>query len=86
MASEFQSIFHNEEELCQVLSKQDQGKYKLNLWEANRLTLQSVGVPLKHITTTDLCTACNHEILFSHRASGGKRGNLGAFLGINPEE
>ena len=86
VASEFQSIFHNEEELCQVLSKQDQGKYKLNLWEANRLILQSVGVPLKHITTTDLCTACNHEILFSHRASGGKRGNLGAFLGINPEE
>ncbi|MBQ9990428.1 MAG: laccase domain-containing protein, partial [Lachnospiraceae bacterium] len=27
-----------------------------------------------------LCTCCNPEYLFSHRASNGMRGNMGAFL------
>ena len=30
----------------------------------------------------DKIVCCNPEFLFSHRASHGKRGNLGAFLGI----
>ena len=37
---------------------------------------------LIHIYVTDICTCCNPELLYSHRASGGKRGNLAAFLGI----
>ncbi|HCE78653.1 MAG TPA: laccase domain-containing protein, partial [Lachnospiraceae bacterium] len=28
----------------------------------------------------DICTCCNPDLLFSHRASHGRRGNLGAFL------
>ncbi|MFR3320969.1 MAG: laccase domain-containing protein [Lachnospiraceae bacterium] len=28
------------------------------------------------------CTCCNPQIFFSHRASGGKRGNLAGFLMI----
>ncbi|MDD6504834.1 MAG: laccase domain-containing protein, partial [Lachnospiraceae bacterium] len=31
-----------------------------------------------------ICTCCNPQLLFSHRASCGKRGNLGAFLMIRP--
>ena len=31
---------------------------------------------------SNLCTACNADLLFSHRASKGRRGNLGAFLMI----
>ena len=29
---------------------------------------------------TDVCTACNPELLFSHRASGEKKGKSGRFL------
>ena len=56
------------------------GKYQLDLWEANRLVLLGAGLLNEQITLPDICTCCNGELLFSHRASKGKRGNLGAFL------
>ncbi len=56
------------------------GKYQLDLWEANRQIMIEAGVREDQIEVTDICTCCNPEFLFSHRASHGKRGNLGAFL------
>lgn len=56
------------------------GKYQLDLWEANRRILLNAGVLPEHLAVTDVCTCCNKEVLFSHRASNGKRGNLAAFL------
>ena len=58
------------------------GKYQLNLWEANRIVFLESGIQPAHISMPNLCTCCNPELLFSHRASHGKRGNLGAFLGL----
>lgn len=58
------------------------GKYQLNLWEANRQLLREAGVREERIEVTDICTCCNSEYLFSHRASMGRRGNLAAFLGL----
>lgn len=58
------------------------GKYQLNLWEANRQNLLAAGVRNEKIAVTDICTCCNDGYLFSHRASHGKRGNMGAFLGL----
>lgn len=56
------------------------GKYQLDLWEANRQVLLEAGILPEHIQVTDICTCCNFDLLFSHRASHGKRGNLGAFM------
>lgn len=56
------------------------GKYHVDLWLANRLVLRRAGLKEEQIYTTGLCTKCNPEIFFSHRAMGAKRGNLGAFL------
>ena len=56
------------------------GKYQLNLREANRQILRQAGVKDDRISVTDICTCCNSEYLFSHRASMGRRGNLAAFL------
>lgn len=58
------------------------GKFQLNLWEANRMILMEAGISQEHISMPNLCTCCNPQFLFSHRASKGKRGNLGAFLGL----
>lgn len=55
-------------------------KYYLNLWRANEIVLLEAGVKKEHIAITDICTCCNSKILFSHRASHGKRGNMGGFL------
>lgn len=57
-----------------------EGKYQLDLWEANKRILLGAGILEEHLAVTDLCTCCNSEYLFSHRASQGKRGNLGAFI------
>lgn len=60
--------------------KKENGKYQLNLWKANELVLLEAGIQPSHLVITNLCTCCNEKWLFSHRASHGERGNLGAFL------
>ena len=62
--------------------KKENGKYQLNLWEANKIIFMETGITENHISMPGICTCCNPEFLFSHRASHGKRGNLGAFLGL----
>lgn len=58
------------------------GKYQLDLWLANEMILTGCGVLKEHIQVTDICTGHNSSYLFSHRASRGRRGNMGAFLGL----
>ena len=65
--------------------RKENGKYQLNLWKANEEVFKESGILPDHISDTDLCTCCNSEALYSHRASHGKRGNLGAFLGLKEE-
>ncbi len=57
-------------------------KYLLDLWKANFYVFREAGVPEERIQVTDICTCCNPDYLFSHRASHGKRGNMGAFLAL----
>ena len=60
----------------------DSTKYQLNLWEANKIVLTEAGIKEENLSITNICTCCNPDFLFSHRASCGKRGNLGAVLMI----
>lgn len=66
----------------EIYYKKENGKYQLNLWKANEQIFKEAGILSEHIFVTDLCTCCNSQALYSHRASHGKRGNLGAFLGL----
>lgn len=63
-----------------ILIDKHNGKFQLDLWKANGIVLQDAGVLPEHLAITNICTCCNDRLLFSHRASKGKRGNLGAFL------
>lgn len=58
-------------------------KYYLNLHAANRINLLRAGIPQENIYVTDICTCCNPGLLFSHRASKGKRGGLCGYMMIN---
>ena len=69
-----------------ILHRDGKGDIYLDLWQTNLQILLEAGVPEKQIAVTNLCTCCNPKELFSHRASEGKRGNLGAFLMLVPEE
>lgn len=62
--------------------KKEHGKYQLNLWKANEIILLEAGVLLSNLAVTNVCTCCNSELLFSHRASKGERGTLAAFLAL----
>ncbi len=68
---------HSKEEF---LDQKENGKYQLDLWKANEIILLEAGILPEHLDITDICTCCNPDLLFSHRASHGKRGNLGAFM------
>lgn len=87
VADQFRKAFADtdREDMGAILREKGEGKYLLDLWEANRLVMKEAGIREEHISVTDLCTCCNPEFLFSHRASHGKRGNLGAFLALRRE-
>lgn len=82
VADAFRSAFLKPGQEKEILRAKGGGKYQLDLWRANEIVLTEAGIPKEQIQTTDLCTYHNSSYLFSHRASRGKRGNLGAFLGL----
>jgi copper oxidase (laccase) domain-containing protein len=57
-------------------------KIFLDLAEANRQQLLTVGVPAKSIDAPPLCTNCRTDLLFSYRAEKGKTGRMMAVVGI----
>lgn len=82
VAEAFRKEFRKPGQEQEILISKGSGKYQLDLWRANEIILAEAGIPAGQIQVTDLCTCHNSEYLFSHRASQGKRGNLGAFLGL----
>ena len=55
-------------------------KSRLDLWEANRHALIEAGVPAAQIELAGICTQCQSDRFFSHRANGGIP--AGRFAGI----
>lgn len=81
VANEFRNNFSKEQ--CKQLIKENQNnKYILNLWKSNFYTLIEAGLQEEHITITDLCTMCNSDVFFSHRATKGQRGSLAAIMAL----
>jgi len=54
----------------------------LDLVEANRRQLMDTGVSPKNIDTSQLCTSCRTDLLFSHRKENGNTGRMMAVVGI----
>lgn len=81
VADVFRVRFSSKEQQIEILKEgKEEGKYQLDLWNAVSITLLEAGILEEHVAVTDVCTCCNPELLFSHRASAGRRGNLGAFM------
>lgn len=58
-------------------------KYYINLWTVIKTMFLKMGIPKENITVTDLCTKCNSDIFFSHRATNGMRGSMAGIIGLN---
>jgi polyphenol oxidase len=55
-------------------------KVELDLWKANQFILQKSGV--HQIEIAGICTACNPQDWYSHRAEEGKTGRFGVLIGL----
>jgi YfiH family protein len=53
---------------------------QFDLWRANRLILEQVGV--RQIEISGICTACNLGDWYSHRGEGGRTGRFGALIAL----
>ena len=70
--------FGNESE--QVLQSWD-GRIHFDLWKTNQLQLERAGV--ENIQVAGICTACNTQDWFSHRAEKGRTGRFGALIALS---
>ena len=59
-----------------------EGDLQLDMVEANRRQLLAAGLGADAIATVGGCTACQPELFYSHRASGGHAGRMMAVIGI----
>lgn len=48
--------------------RRDDGRTIFDLWRANHLALEAAGVPAEQIEVAGVCTRCNADRFFSHRA------------------
>jgi copper oxidase (laccase) domain-containing protein len=57
------------------------GNIHFDLWKANSLVLEKAGV--EKIQIAGICSACNTQDWFSHRAEHGRAGRYGAILAMS---
>lgn len=67
-------------EVAQQAFDMKNGEIRFDLWLANQLLLEKAGV--KDIEISGICTACNLEDWYSHRAENGKTGRFGAVISL----
>ena len=83
VAEQFQKAYPAEQISEILVPGAQEGKYQLDLWAACYYTLQKAGVLSTSIQVAKVCTCCHKDVLFSHRATSGKRGNLNGFIWKN---
>ena len=76
--------FYNLKDLdnSKFIFPKDEVKYMIDLLETNRQIVIKAGVKEENIVLSDLCTKCNSDLLWSHRATNGHRGTMCAFMCI----
>ncbi len=63
------------------LITQNNGKLYFDLWKANQVSLDEVGVNL--VEAVGICTQCNLADWFSHRGEHGNTGRFGVVFGLS---
>ena len=56
------------EDADELMKRHESGKYHLDLWKANLMTMERSGIPRNHIEITNICTCCNPDTFYSYRA------------------
>ena len=71
-----------------IIEKEEEveNKYFIDTTLINRLILQEVGVKEENIVESGICTACNSEIMHSHRIDGDLSGRNVSVMGLKEGE
>lgn len=74
--------FYNLKDLdnTKFIFPKENNKYMIDLLETNKQILIGAGVLSENITVSDVCTKCNSDLLWSHRATNGNRGTMCALM------
>lgn len=82
VVDEFHKEYDGKFDVSSIYYAKENGKMQLDLWEANRQILLLAGLKPENIVVSEVCTSCHSDLLFSHRKTNGKRGNLVAVMEI----
>ena len=78
-----EQVVRHEFEFAEQISKPTRvGHWQLDLWLANSLQLQEMGLPKRQIFSSKVCTVDNNNLFFSHRAEQGFTGRMGVFVSL----
>ena len=80
VVEEFQKAYHEADEF---ITYKGNGKYLLDLWEANLQQFEEEGLLDDNITLAGECTYCNKDMYFSHRRDHGRIGSLASIMQLN---
>ena len=64
----------------ECVRKKENGKYHIDLKRITAMQLKECGLKDENIENSLICTMCENESFFSHRAQGGRSGLLGGFI------
>lgn len=60
-------------------------KFHIDLQGINRASLRAAGLKEENIIDSEICTKCNHEEFWSHRATNGRRGVQAGVICVGKE-
>ena len=80
VVDEFHKAYDGKFDVSKIYDIKSEDKRQLDLWEANKHILLLAGIKEENIIVSGVCTSCNDDLLFSHRKTDGKRGNLVAVM------
>jgi len=63
-----------------LVKEKQNGKYMVDLWEANRRILLGCNIKPQNIEVLKLCTVCRNDIFYSYRTHKDATGRMGAFI------
>lgn len=66
-----------------LVKEKDNGKFLVDIWQANKNILLKNGLREENIDVLRLCTICNNHMLYSYRTHKEATGRMGAFISLN---
>lgn len=81
VADVFRNLFPGNRDLVKVATPV--GKFRVDLWKANRMELLDAGLQAENIEIARLCSVCHPDHFFSYRRDGQAAGRFGAGIALS---